>query len=87
MRSKILATALFAKEKYLPKVVINMSKRIYHCHACRYTYSSAKVPDRCPDCGAYAVRPATEEQIKDYERIRREIEEDRLCLQKVLMER
>ncbi len=51
-----------------------MSKHIYFCHACRYTFSSQDTPDRCPDCGAYAVRPATEEQIVDYERIRREIE-------------
>lgn len=46
---------------------------IYYCHACKYTFPAIS-PDRCPDCGAYAVHPATEEQIKDYERIRKEIE-------------
>ncbi len=55
--------------------MILMTETIYHCHVCRYTFP-AITPDRCPDCGAYDVRPATEEQIRDYEQIRREIEEE-----------
>lgn len=63
--------------------VASVNQTIYHCHSCRYTFS-AITPDRCPDCGAYAVRPATEEQIVNYERIRKEIEEEyRSCGQTV----
>ncbi len=56
------------------KTFISTITNIFYCDSCRYTFPSVAVPERCPDCGAFAVHPATEEQIADYERIRIEIE-------------
>lgn len=42
-------------------------KEKYTCDACRYTFESDKLPDRCPDCGKMQVRPANEAEIYDYE--------------------
>ena len=33
-------------------------KEKYTCDACRYTFESDKLPDRCPDCGKFQVRRA-----------------------------
>lgn len=57
-------------------------KYIYHCDACHYTFESATLPDRCPDCGKRqfsghsAVREATDKEIDEYKRIRIEIEKE-----------
>lgn len=57
-------------------------KYIYHCDACNYTFESAVLPDRCPDCGKQqfsgipAVRDATAKEIDKYRRIRIEIEKE-----------
>ena len=42
-------------------------KEKYTCDACRYTFESDKLPDRCPDCGKMQVRPANETEIYDYD--------------------
>ena len=50
----------------------------YFCDACRYCFPAAKLPDRCPDCGAKtykekpAVRPASNNEIEELLRIRAE---------------
>lgn len=49
---------------------------ILTCDKCRYTFSAQSLPERCPDCGAFAVRPATDEEIADYNRIQKEIAEE-----------
>ncbi len=35
------------------------------CEKCLYTFSLPRMPERCPDCGAEAVREATMEE-KDW---------------------
>ena len=54
----------------------------YFCDACRYCFSAEKLPDRCPDCGAQtykeksAVRLASNNEIKELLKIRKEDKED-----------
>lgn len=49
---------------------------IYACDACRYLFASDEenVTD-CPDCGKHRVRPATQEEMKEYDERRKEAEE------------
>lgn len=42
---------------------MNNIKEKYTCDACRYTFESDKLPDRCPDCGKLQVRRASESEI------------------------
>jgi len=58
---------------------------IFTCDACRYTFAYPQLPSRCPDCGKtqccgkQAVRVATAQEIRDYYRIKAEIDaEDKL---------
>lgn len=44
---------------------MNDIKEKYTCDACRYTFESDKLPDRCPDCGKLQVRRASESEITD----------------------
>ena len=46
---------------------MNDIKGKYTCDACRYTFESDKLPERCPDCGKMQVRPANETEIYDYD--------------------
>ena len=45
---------------------------IYKCGKCHYLFSSEELTDkkdshyRCPDCGKFAVRIATEAELKEY---------------------
>lgn len=49
---------------------------LYTCKACKYTFSDELLrPDemedelyRCPDCGKFAVRPATADEIEWYQK-------------------
>ena len=34
-----------------------MSKKIYTCDACHYTFEAETGCDQCPDCGKKRVRP------------------------------
>lgn len=49
---------------------------IYACDACKYLFASDKknVAD-CPDCGKHQVRPATQEEIKEYDERKKEADE------------
>ncbi len=38
---------------------MNDIKEKYTCDACRYTFESDKLPERCPDCGKLQVRRAS----------------------------
>lgn len=40
---------------------------LYACNHCKYLFESNDEVDQCPDCGKYAVRPATQTEIKEYE--------------------
>lgn len=44
------------------------------CTHCSYTFESDDLPEQCPDCGKYAVRPATEQETDDYLRVRAELD-------------
>ena len=39
----------------------------YACNHCKYLFESNDEVDQCPDCGKYAVRPATQTEIEEYE--------------------
>ena len=43
-----------------------MSKEIYTCDACHYTFEAETGCDQCPDCGKKRVRPADEQESKEY---------------------
>ena len=40
---------------------------LYACNHCKYLFESIDEVDQCPDCGKYAVRPATQTEIEEYE--------------------
>ena len=37
------------------------------CNHCKYLFESNDEVDQCLDCGKYAVRPATQTEIEEYE--------------------
>ena len=43
-----------------------MSKEIYTCDACHYTFEAETGCDQCPDCCKKRVRPADEQESKEY---------------------
>ena len=55
---------------------------IVQCDACKYTFevdgpnNKEVLPHRCPDCGSFAVRPATSEEIAEYHQIQKELMEE-----------
>lgn len=51
-------------------------ENIFTCDACRYTFAASKNTEQCPDCGKFAVRGASAEEIEDYRRIRMEIKQE-----------
>ena len=55
---------------------------IYKCEKCHYLFQPAKEPDeekndyyRCPDCGKFAVRVATDAERKEYEIQRKTVDD------------
>lgn len=46
---------------------------IYYCQHCHYTFTANALPERCPDCGKVAVRPASEEERAEYDKVQAEI--------------
>ena len=40
---------------------------IYACNKCRFLFESEKEPERCPDCGKFEIREATDEEIAEFE--------------------
>lgn len=53
-------------------------QKIYHCSACWYTFEDTDMskeiyPARCPDCGNFAVWPADETEIEEYQKVQAEI--------------
>lgn len=49
-----------------------VSMMIYACDLCHFLFERRSEPEQCPDCGKYAVRPATEEERQEYLRRIRE---------------
>lgn len=50
---------------------------VFACEHCHYLFSRVQQPEQCPDCGKYAVRPATSEEQKEFEDCLAEIENNR----------
>jgi rRNA maturation endonuclease Nob1 len=38
---------------------------VFACDHCYYLFSASEQPEQCPDCGKFAVRPATEEETRE----------------------
>ena len=38
---------------------------IFTCDNCHYSFCDEKVPEQCPDCGKFKVRPATKAEEQD----------------------
>ena len=49
------------------------TENIFTCDACRYTFAANKNTEQCPDCGKFAVRGASAEEIENYRKIQIEI--------------
>lgn len=54
----------------------NVGDSYFTCDACRYTFMSDSRPERCPDCGKLQVRAATQDEVEDYIRVRKEIAQE-----------
>ena len=39
----------------------------FACNNCHYVFAAEQYQEQCPDCGKYAVRSATEEEVKELE--------------------
>ena len=39
---------------------------IYTCDACRYIFEAMRGCKQCPDCGKRQVRPASEDEHREY---------------------
>ena len=42
---------------------------IYACDNCHFLFIRYSETEQCPDCGKFAVRPATEEEQTEFARI------------------
>lgn len=70
-----------AFEHAFDSLVLFMMKRrllmkTYACPKCRYLFQYSHSPGACPDCGARSIRKATVEEIREYRRIQKILEED-----------
>ena len=54
----------------------DFTMKICICDHCRYIFAGPVIPDRCPDCGAEAVRPAAGKETAQYRRFREIIWEE-----------
>ena len=60
---------------------------LYTCDACKYTFPEELLNQdemetclyRCPDCGKFAVRPATADEIDWYQKRQADRDEDETC--------
>lgn len=39
---------------------------VYACDNCYFLFSRSGTPEQCPDCGKYAIRPATEMERSEF---------------------
>lgn len=49
---------------------------IYACDLCHFLFERKAEPEQCPDCGKYAIRPATEEERREFLRRMQENENE-----------
>jgi len=45
---------------------------IYACDHCHFLFSRVSPDEQCPDCGKACIRPATQEEIKEFESRKKE---------------
>ena len=51
---------------------------VYICEKCLFLFRRTFQPDRCPDCGNEAIRPASKEETAEFERLLAEAERNPL---------
>ena len=51
---------------------------VFVCEYCHFLFSRIHEPEQCPDCGKYAVRAATEDEVLEFEKLLAEAEQDPL---------
>lgn len=39
---------------------------IYACDMCKFLFKRVSEPEQCPDCGKYNIRPATNEEVDEF---------------------
>lgn len=49
---------------------------VYACDLCHFLFERKSEPEQCPDCGKYAIRPATEEERREFLRRMQENENE-----------
>ena len=54
----------------------SVSAVIYACDLCHFLFERKTEPEQCPDCGKYAIRPATEKERQEFLRRLRESEKE-----------
>lgn len=47
-------------------------ENIYACEDCRFLFEQVGKEQRCPDCGSDRIRPANEQEFKEFLRYREE---------------
>lgn len=50
--------------------------KICICTKCHYAFLYPLLPSQCPDCGSHTVRPANEQEKKDYHRDQKILREE-----------
>lgn len=51
--------------------------KYFTCNKCRYTFCAEDECARCADCGKKDIRPATEDEIEEYQKFREEFKDDK----------
>ena len=59
-----------------PGMDFNPIMKIYTCEHCRYAFRYPMRPQACPDCGADAVRPASDYEVNDYWKMQKILQEE-----------
>lgn len=49
---------------------------IYACDLCHFIFERKSDPEQCPDCGKAAIRPADEEEQKEFAQRMRDREQN-----------
>lgn len=53
---------------------------VYACDHCHFLFSRTGPVDQCPDCGKENIRPATPEEIAEFEKRQSDnLWEDKVC--------
>lgn len=53
---------------------------VYACDHCHFLFSRTGPVDQCPDCGKANIRPATPEEIAEFEKRQSDnLWEDKVC--------